>query len=239
MIRLAIIALLALPVAGASAQSGDPAVGSRLGSRTQAGKSNNSADDAIKASYRHAQCIYFSRDRTVKRWLTTADPQEYQNAAREVFKLVECDSMAFADPWVDNISISNGNAGNRGMLAEMALRKEGKLTPKAGPLPALPLEEGYNRSWFAMTSRTGSLDAMAICFAETQPQLVFDLLRTEPTSVQEKTVIGQVADKIGTCLIGGAQLRANAYLLRTALAEAYFHRIYGPAANAGPAGNVK
>jgi hypothetical protein len=167
----------------------------------------------------------------IRRWLTTVDPAEYDSAGREVFKPVDCETMDFADPWVSGVSINNSNANNRGMLAEVALRKEGKLNPKTGALPALPLQSGYNRGWFAMTGRGGSLDAMATCFADTQPQLVFDLLRTNPTSPEEKAAVGKIAEKLGTCLIGGAQLKANVYMLRTVLAEAYFHRIYGPNEN--------
>lgn len=211
---------------GASAQS-DPPLGSRLGNRTEDGKAL-SKERAIKNAHQLANCIYFRRDRTVQRWLIATDIDEYANAAGLVFKEVECEFDEAIDSRLDNMAVYNTPASMRGTLSEAALRKEGRLSAKEPILEALPIQQTYERPWFAMTERPRSVDEMAVCFAETNPALTVALLRTAPVSDEEKAVIGQVAGELGPCLIGGTQLKANAFTLRASLAEAYFHRIYGP-----------
>lgn len=224
---LLVAVLCLMSLAGTAWAQNDPPLGSRLGERTEAGKAQ-SKQRAIQNAHKLAGCIYFKRDRTVQRWLLTTDISDYADASGIVFKDVECEFDEAIDPRVDNMAVYNTPASMRGTLAEAALRKEGKLAPRAEVLNVLPVEQAYDRPWYIMTERPRSVDEMATCFSETNPALVVALLRTKPASDEERSVIGNVASQLGPCLIGGTQLKANAFTLRASLAEAYFHRIYGP-----------
>ncbi|MFL9842321.1 hypothetical protein ABS767_15225 [Sphingomonas sp. ST-64] len=227
---LRIVGLCSLLVAAATAfpaVAQDAPTGSRLGSRTQPGQ-KGSADEAIRAQHKFASCIVFKRDRTVLRWLMALDLEEEAKAAEEVFRMVDCDYVGFADAWADSFAVGSSRALQRGSLAEASLRKGGFLAKKAETPVALPIAEGYDRPWYAMTGRPVSVDTMATCLVETQPGLVLDLLRTKPTSSEEQAAVQAIAQVLGSCLINGATVRANLVVLRASFAEAYFHRINGP-----------
>ncbi len=220
------IGLLSAPMPAMSLDN-DPPIGSRLGNRTQAGEAV-SKERAIRNAHDYARCIYFSRGRTVVRFLNALDDNAYNNASKEVFKSIECETQESIDPNLDSFGVYSSPSSMRGLLAEEALRQDGKLNAKSPILPILPLAPGYARSWFAMTERPTTVDPMSVCFAETNPALVVSLLATKPSSTEEKSAIGEIVGLLGPCLIGGAQLKANIFTLRASLAEAYFHRIYGP-----------
>ena len=222
-----LLAALALSTSvTAQAQANDPHTGSRLGNRLEDDKALRERE-AIHAVQRWATCVYFKRDRTVKRMLTTLDVDDLQNAADLVFKGVDCE-IVVPGRRADQFVLNTDFASDRGLLAEAALEKEGHLKPNADILAALPMAEGYNREWFRMTTRSNVVDAMSICFAETQPALTVALLRTDRKTPEEDAAIGEIAGLLGPCLSAGASLNANIFQLRNALAEAYFQRIYGP-----------
>lgn len=220
------ISLVSLTAATAAAAQ-DPPTGSRLGSRTQPGE-KGAIDEAIRAQHKLASCIVFKRDRAVRRWLSTLDPVEEEKAAQEVFRMVDCDYVGFADAWTDSFSVASSRALQRGSAAEASLRKDGFLDKKAESPVALPMAQGYDRPWYAMTGRPVSVDTMATCLVETQPAPVLALLRTRPTSKEETVAFQALAEVLGTCLINGATVRANLVTLRASFAEAYFHRIHDP-----------
>ncbi|QDX27985.1 hypothetical protein FPZ54_19515 [Sphingomonas suaedae] len=226
-ISAASMAAATAATAAAAAAAQDPPTGSRLGSRTQPGE-KGPIDEAIRAQHKLASCIVFKRDRAVRRWLRTLDPIEEEKAAQEVFRMVDCDYVGFADAWTDIFAVASSRALQRGSVAEASLRKDGFLDKKAAPPVALPMAEGYDRPWYAMTGRSASVDTMATCLVETQPVPVLELLRTKPTSKEETVAFQALAQVLGTCLINGATVRANLVTLRASFAEAYFHRIHDP-----------
>ena len=218
-------ACVTMPVA-AAAQTGDSQTGTRL--TYKSGKDSKSLGDraVVQAVQRWAECVYQKRDRTVIRMLTTVDVDDLENAAELVYKDVACDIYVKGSN-ADNFALNTSFATDRGLFAEAALKSKGDLRSSATVPEALPMSEGYNRAWFAMTSRSNTVDAMAICFAETQPSLTLELLRSDRKSPEENAAIGNIAAVLGDCLSAGASLNANAFELRNALAEAYFQRLYG------------
>lgn len=224
------MAALSVVLAGASistVSAQDSRTGSRLGNRLEAGKPQKTSD-AITNAHTLARCIYLVRDRTVDRYLTTTSFDDHDNAAALVFKDVECEFHRVDSALTESHGVYSSPASMRGLLAEAALRKSGFLTDPDKQLPRLPIAEGYNKTWFKMTQRSNTVNAMSACFADTWPDLVVALLKTKPVSNEENQVIGEVAGELGPCLINGAQLQANAFTLRAALAEGYFHRAMGP-----------
>lgn len=204
-----------------------PRTGSRLGDRLEQGDAMK-IEDAVANSRTLARCIVSSRDRTAIRFLTTLDAEDYENASNLLFRDVACDFFRGAGALTESIQSRNSPASMRGLIAEAILEKRGNLDVGEPSLPVLAMQEGYDRDWFSMTQRPATVDAMAACFADTQPSLIYTLLRTEANSKAEGTAIGNVAAELGPCLIAGAELQANVFTLRAALAEAYFHRIYSP-----------
>ena len=223
------IAAAAMVFAGPTAvfaQDNDPQTGSRLGNRLEDGNALRERD-AIRATQRWAECIYFKRDRTVMRMLTSLDPADVENAALNVYQGVSCEMFIPGQSRADGFMLRTSFATDRGMFAEAALKKKGHLKQSAEILEALPMAEGYNRAWFALTTRSNTIDAMSICIAETQPALTVALLRTDRKSAEEDAAISDLSPYLGGCLVAGASLNANVFQLRNALADAYFQRIYG------------
>lgn len=203
----------------------DPATGSRLGNRLKSGGAV-SEQEAIYAAQRWATCVYSKRDRTVERFLTTLDLTDQDNAAELVYKKVDCE-IFLAGTNSQGMLVGNSYPDDRGLLAEAGLRDEGHLKQSAQAQPVLAMAEGYDRVWFRMTGRSDTVDAMAICLAETQPSLVVNLLRTDRSSAGEATAFQSMSSYLGSCLREGATLAANAFQLRNALADAYYQRIFG------------
>ena len=205
----------------------DPPVGSRLGDRLQTNKLNNN-DTAILASHRLAACLYLRRNNSVLDYLASPEIKKREKADLELSHPVECSNLAGANDLVEEQSVSASPNVWRGMLAEAALRGKGYLKNKSEILPILPIQIVYNRDWFVLTGRHAEVDTMAVCYAETNPEMVVQLLRSNPQSKEQSAIIGDVVSTLGPCLTKGMKLQVNALSLRAALAEAYFHRIYSP-----------
>ncbi len=225
------LCLAGLSLSAVNAQ--DPRTGSRLGNRLESGKPQTTSDAIINA-HTLARCIYQVRGRTVDRYLMTTVPEDQENAADLVFKDVECEFYRVDSALTDTFGVYSSPASMRGLLAEAALRKLCFLNDLDKQLPRLPIAEGYNKTWFKMTQRSNTVNAMSACFADTRPDLVVNLLKTKPVTKEENKAIGEVAGELGPCLINGAQLQANAFTLRAALAEGYFHRAMGANEDVAP-----
>ena len=201
------------------------------GTRLAAPKSRNvgtvalTAKDQAVGAKRMAECMY-NRKTTLARQALLAPTAEAANAALD---RMMGEVICFGD------DVSNDLVGMRtariprdilrGMLAETALGRE---DDKVGALQALPLQQIYQRNWFAVTGRHVSVDEMGACIADTNPAGVLTLIRSVPTTPEENAAFAALGGNLGTCLRAGTKLQASRQSLRAALADALYQRIHGP-----------
>jgi hypothetical protein len=129
--------------------------------------------------------------------------------------------------------ISGDGAAIRGMIAEAYL-KRGKTVAS---LTALPPQPAYDRDWYAVTGRPRPLDEMATCVADSDPAGIVRLIDTEYGSSGQSAAIKALVPSLGPCLGRNYQLNANPMAIRSALAEALYHRTFDAAPAAGTQGN--
>ena len=121
--------------------------------------------------------------------------------------------------------ISGDGAAIRGMIAEAYL-KRGKI---AASLTSVSPQPTYDRDWYAVTGRPRPLDEMATCVADSDPSGISRLIDTEYGSTGQSAAIKALVPSLGPCLGRNYQLNANPMAIRSALAEALYHRTFDPA----------
>ena len=91
-------------------------------------------------------------------------------------------------------------------------------------LQPLPRRRVYDRPWFKATMRHNSIDEMAACVADTNPQGIVALNRTWVGSKEESTALGALKSDFANCLRAGVQLKGERKAIRGALVEALYQR---------------
>jgi len=160
----------------------------------------------------------------VRSFLDTESTDESDRYDKSLRREVECSHLVIPSEFAEAQVFHVPNDIFRGLLAEAVLDDERGLES----LPALPIEQGYQRRWFSMTGRDGTVDEMAACAAETNPAGVRALLATRAQRKEEASAVNALGPTLGSCLRTGATLKANRQSLRAALAEALYHRVFTP-----------
>lgn len=223
------VAGLTLASTCAVAAAYEPPVGSRLGNRLK--PLANSSANMTRIASRAAECTAAKHTSAARAVLDAMDKDALGKALLPLQHMEYCQFRSFLDTTVEAVNIRTDDDIYRGMLAEGLLKDSGRdkgLTP-------LPLEAAYERPWFVMTGREPVIDEMATCIAAIDPQDIRRIFKTVYDSKEERQAFGLLGPALGQCLQAGVQLKANALSLRTALAEALYHRAYDPASTASAA----
>lgn len=211
-----------------------PETGTRLAapqSRNTGSVAMTDRDQAVGAK-RMAECVY-NRKTALARQALTASTKVVQDAAmNKIMGEVQCFGAEFSNELVGMRVVNIPPQIMRGMLAEAAFKR---LDDEAKKLQALPLQQIYQRDWFAVTGRHITVDEMGACIADTNPAGILALSRTAPTSKEENAAFGGLMGDLGKCLRAGTKLQAGRQALRAALADALYQRLHAPASVAAPA----
>ena len=225
--RSFVLVAVALGMAAVPAFAQDSETGTRLAppkARDVGSVALNDKDQVVGAK-RMAECIY-NRKGVLARQALQAQSAEAANAAiSKMMGEVTC----FGD------DASNDLVGMRvalippdifrGMLAEAAFKRDGNGVQALQPLP---IQQIYQRNWFAVTGRHVTVDEMGACIADTNPAGVLALARSVPTSKEESAAFTALGPNLGACLRAGTKLQASRQALRAALSEALYQRLHAP-----------
>jgi hypothetical protein len=227
MMKRIIFALVgsALAVSVASAND-DIAIGSRL-KRAKQPITNGQKGEAEQRSdtYRFLECGVNRQEGPMHRILDISDDKGYRRAMESMSGLRGCkDEGRFSENAVE-ISFRFDTATARGMIAEALLKKNQRLNGH----PVMALQRTYPRGWYVRTTRPQAIDEMAACVAETNPDGIAALLLTNHGSPEEIAATRALSPSLGACLVAGAKLSANRLALRSAFAEALYHRAFDAA----------
>jgi hypothetical protein len=185
---------------------------------------------AREIQYRYIECSVSRIASDMRRILDFGFKGNYANALDKMGKRRGCAFTGYIDNGNRTISFLSDEATLRGMIAEAFVKKNGG----AAGLAVKPLQAVYKREWHAITTRPAAVDEMATCVAETNPAGIVAVLRTGHGSPEEVAAIRTISPSLGTCLGVGAKLTANRTAIRSALAEALYHRSYdAPPSGAG------
>lgn len=217
------VAALVLLTASTAAGAFEPPIGSRLGNRLK--PLTNSSANMTRISARVAECKAAKYPGQTRAYLDAMDEGSQKAALQPLDRAQLCDFRSFIDATVEEVNIETEPKIFRGLLAEGVL----KDSHRDKNLEPTPLLAKYERPWFAMTGREEAIDEMAVCIAAIDPQGIRGLFKTLHDSKQEGAALAAMGPSFGKCLESGFQLKANALSLRTALAEALYHRAYDPA----------
>lgn len=220
---------IALIIVSTTAGAFEPPTGSRLGERLK--PIANTSANMTRISARLAECIAAKYPSQARAFLDATDMQTQKAAERPLNRSQLCDFRSFVDYNVEAINIRTERKIYRGLLAEGLL----KDARRDKGLAAMPLQAKYDRPWFAMTGREAMIDEMAVCISAINPGGVRRIFNTLHDSTEERAALAELAPSFGTCLESGVQLTANSLSLRTALAEALYHRAYDVAPAEGEA----
>jgi hypothetical protein len=218
MTRLGFILLAVLGFASTSALA-EPATGSRLGDFRRPGPTL-SAKDQAEGAKRMAECLFNRKGELARQALLAVTREAAEAAINKLMGNVQCFGVEFSNDMVEERHVSFPPDILRGMLAEAALDRD-----QAAALQPLPLQQIYQRNWYAVTGRHISVDEMGACVADTNPAGVLALARTEPVSEEESAAFGALMDNFGKCLRAGVKLQASRPALRAALSEALYQRL--------------
>jgi hypothetical protein len=214
--------------------SAEPPIGSRLGNRIERNAEKGEADAALGA-HEMARCLVNKQRSTVRAFLASVDAQESKRLSNQMGGEHECLSMftlSAANDFVEGRMISFPHDIYRGMLAEWMIRTDERTFAS---LSALPRQLTYARNWYAVSDRDVSVNEMATCVSESDPQDILALLKTPPYSDAEGTVFGVLGSSLGACLRAGVKVTGNRQSLRAALADALYQRVANPGAATLPA----
>jgi hypothetical protein len=216
--------LLAVLAGSSTAALAEPATGSRLGDFRRPGPALSARDQAEGAK-RMAECLYNRKGELARQALLASTREGAEAATNRLMGNVQCFGAEFSNEMVEERHVSFPRDILRGMLAEAALERSGD---QLAALQPLPLQQIYQRDWYAVTGRHISVDEMGACVADTNPAGVVALARTEPASGEENAAFGALMDNFGKCLRAGVKLQASRPALRAALSEALFQRLNAP-----------
>jgi hypothetical protein len=216
--------ILALLLGGA--QSADPAAdGTRTGSRLDPATraiTNADTSQANATMYRFMECAVARRESRVRVLIDSRSEAEFQSAYRALDDVQRCNVDAYVDNTASTIAFTADRGTTRGFLSEIFLKKK---TDAFVALTPLPIQQVYARDWYSMTGRARAVDEMATCVADVDPAAIAALLHTGIGGSDQKTAIAALMPSVGQCLSKTVRLKTNPLGLRTALAEALYHRV--------------
>lgn len=229
-----VLLAIALGTAACPAYAEQPETGTRLAapkSRNLGSVALSGKDQAVGAK-RMAECIYNRKGALARQALLSPTPEAANAAMDKLMGEVRC----FGDDIVSNDLVSMRSASIprdilRGMLAEAVFKRDDGA---AAALQPLPIQQIYQRNWFAVTGRHLAVDEMGACIADTNPVGILALTRTVPTSKEESAAFSALGGNLGTCLRAGTKLQASRQALRAALAEALYQRLNAPTPTPAP-----
>ena len=206
----------------------ETSIGSRL---NPAFRRQHNADmgNPQETMYRFIECTSALNQSKMREFLDTLDETTLTTAARafdQHDRASRCATDAYVGGDASQVNFGSDRSTMRGMVAESFLRKDAKKIA----LAPVAMQAAYTRDWYAMTGRPNAIDQMATCVADVDPQNILALTKTEFSSKKERKVLDQLMPEVGKCLQAGAKLNTNQLGLRTAMMEALYHRVYGPAA---------
>ena len=209
----------------ATAALTEPPTGSRLGDFRRPGPTLTAKDQAEGAK-KYGECLYNRRTDLSRQILLGPTKAASDAAYNKLEGYLECWGAVFSNDMVEERHVDVPSDILRGMIAEGALARSRE---QAAALQPLPLQQIYQRDWYAITGRHISVDEMGACVADTNPSGVLALTRTQPLSPEENAAFGALMENFGKCLRAGVKLQASRPALRAALAEALFQRLNAPA----------
>ena len=218
------MSIVAIGLALIGAAYGDPAIGSRLnpGMRRQY---NADMGNPQETMFRFTECTVTLNEGRMRTYLDTRSQVELEKASQafdQSDRASRCNTGAVVGGDAALISFGSDLGTLRGMTAEAFLRKYKIRTS----LAALAPQRTYPRDWHAMTGRPVQIDQMATCVAAVNPAGIMAITKTEFGSKKEKKAIDALAPTVGQCLAAGYKMTTNQLGLRTALAEALYHRVF-------------
>lgn len=204
----------------------EPPLGSRLGDRYETREVKQDRERAAGA-HEIANCLVGKKSREVHAYLsTTSAPESYIWEKKLGVVLEDCFLKRPTNDLVEGERITFPPAILRGMLAEELIKQD---MPAFVRLPSLPIQKTYARAWYAGSSRDRSVNEMATCVADTNPEGVAALLNAEPYTEAEDSAFSTMVPFMGPCLSAGTKLSGDKEPLRAALAEALYQRVNLPA----------
>lgn len=224
MTTLRFVLFAAVMASTSAAAFADPPTGSRLGDHRRPGPTMSARDQAEGAKDL-AECLYNRRSEVARQALLAPTKEAAEAAQSRLMGNVQCFGMVFSNDMVEERHLNIPPDILRGMLAEAALER---AQDKVSGLQPLPLQQIYQRNWYAVTGRHVSVDEMGACIADTNPSGINTLIHTAPTSNEENAAFGGLMDSLGKCLRAGVKLQASRPALRAALAEALYQRLNAP-----------
>ncbi len=221
-----VVSLLALLLGAQDAAPGSSArTGSRLDPESRA-ITNADTSQADATMYRFMECAVARRGSRLRVLIDTRSESEFQAAYRALDDVQRCNVDAYIDNTASTIGFSADRGTMRGFVAEVFIKQDKKRVAVLAPEP---LQRIYTRDWFAMTSRAAAVDEMSTCVADIEPQGIAALLKSAIGSDDQKVAISALLPAVGLCLSKTVRLKTNPLGLRTALAEALYHRVYDAA----------
>lgn len=204
-----------------------PETGTRLAApkSRDIGSVKLTAKDQAVGAKRMAECIYNKKGTLARQALLAPTADVAKAAMDRMMGEVRCFGDDASNDLVYVRSAQIPRDILRGMLAETAL---GRDDARVAALQPLPLQQIYQRNWFAVTGRHVSVDEMAACIADTNPAGIISLSRTVPFSKEESAAFSGLNGNLGTCLRAGTKLQASRQALRAALADALYQRLNAP-----------
>lgn len=199
---------------------------------------NPDLSDADASMYRFVECTVNLNEGRMRKFLDSRDSNEVAEAALAFDahdRRTRCNVNAYVPEGVNQVNFATDRPSMRGMVAEAFVRKNPAAV--AGLAPLAP-QTSYGREWQPMTGRPAFIDEMATCAADINPAGVVAVTKTEYGSKKQKKALAALGPTLGICLQAGVKLNTNPLGLRTALAEALYHRVYDAPVSSGQGGGL-
>lgn len=221
---MSVLAIMAVLLLGSQATNPDEGArtGSRLDPQTRAiGNADTSKSDLTM--YRFIECAVARRGGRVRQLVDTRSEAEFQSAYRALDDVQRCSLDAYVAENASTVMFTADRGTIRGYVAEIYLKQD---KPRLAMLAPQTLQNVYLRDWYPMTGRAQAVDEMAVCVGDINPQGIVALIGTEIGSKDQKAAIKALLPAVGLCLSKAVRLTTNSLGLRTALAEALYHRTF-------------
>ena len=218
------MSVLAIALVLMGVSYGDPAIGSRLNPGTRR-QYNADMGNPQESMFRFAECTVSLNEGRMRTYLDSRSQADMDMAARafdQSDRASRCNTDAYVGGDARLVTFGSDLGTMRGMVSEAFLRKyKSRIT--VAPMAA---QASYDRDWQAMTGRPRQIDQMAACVANVNPAGIMAITKTEFGSKKEKKALDALAPSLATCLSVGYKMNTNQLGLRTALAEALYHRVF-------------
>lgn len=165
-------------------------------------------------------CMVASRKQLSEQYLRSTTVAEAAKWRNRLWDNVRCNLPgAPRGPGGTSRMVSMPIDVERGLIAEQLLLN-GRVTPSS--VPEAPGK--YEGRFSEVSGRDPTVDEMADCAAAVDPVRLMALLNSKADTEEEKAAFAALGPVFGQCLVSGAKLKANRLSLRSALAEALYHR---------------